>query len=470
MSLGRFSIASTSTPSVAENRGTSPALSLAALPEDDRRKILAGFSTEQLETLHYEWRFWARPEQLPPGGDWDFWLIKTGRGWGKTRTGAQTVIEWAKTNPLISLVGETAADVRDVMVTGESGILRCSPPWFKPIHFPSKSLLRWPNGSVANLFSGDDPDQLRGPQSYKACVDELAKMRYHQDMWSNLLAGNRLGEAPQVAITTTPRPLKLIRSLVGDPHCVTVSGSSRENLSNLSEVWQRTFLARFEGTRLGRQEIEGEILDDVVGALWTGSQLESLRVSRLEGESDRDVVDRLGLVRIVVGIDPQATKSGSGDELHETGIVVSGMDNHSKSEAHVYTLDDVSGNYSPAEWGARACEAFHRWGADRIIGEANQGGDMVEATVRGTDPNVSYKSVHASKGKITRAEPIAALYEQGRGHHVGQFPQMEDEMTTYTGGLSPGETSPNLLDAKVWAETELMLAGGTVIQTKFTGA
>jgi phage terminase large subunit-like protein len=465
----RFSIASTNTPSVSENRRTSPALALAALPEVDRKKILEGFSREQLETLNYEWRFWARPEQLPPGGDWDFWLIKTGRGWGKTRTGAETVIEWAKDNPLISLVGETAADVRDVMITGESGILRSSPPWFKPKYYPSKSLLEWPNGSIANLFSGDDPDQLRGPQSHKAWVDELAKMRYHEDMWSNLLAGNRLGSAPQVVITTTPRPLKLIRALVNDPHCVTVSGSSRENLSNLSEVWKRTFLARFEGTRLGRQEIEGEILDDVVGALWTGTQLETLRVARKPGESDRDLITRLGIVRIVVGVDPQATKSTSDDDIHETGIVVSGMDTVHKSTAHVYTLDDQSGNYSPAEWGARVCEAYHRWGADRIIGEVNQGGDMVEATVRGVDPNVSYKSVHASKGKITRAEPVAALYEQGRGHHVGQFAKLEDELTTYT-GLEAGELSPNRMDAKVWAETELMLEAGDVIQTKFTGA
>tara|TARA_R110000824_G_scaffold152470_1_gene323688 strand:+ start:8818 stop:9927 length:1110 start_codon:yes stop_codon:yes gene_type:complete len=369
----------------------------------------------------------------------------------------------------MSLVGETAADVRDVMVTGESGIVRSSPPWFRPEYFPSKSLLRWPNGSIANLFSGDDPDQLRGPQSYKAWVDELAKMRYHEEMWSNLLAGNRLGKAPQVVITTTPRPLKLIRALMNDPHCATVSGSSRENLTNLSESWKRTFLARFEGTRLGRQEIEGEILDDVVGALWTGGQIETLRVSRLAGESDRDLVDRLGIVRIVVGVDPQATKAPTDDEGRETGIVVSGMDSVHKSEAHVYTLDDVSGNYSPAEWGWAVCEAYHRWGADRIIGEINQGGDMVEATVRAVDPNISYKGVHASKGKITRAEPIAAFYEQGRGHHVGQFAKLEDEMTTYT-GLSAGEDSPNRMDAKIWAETELMLEAGEIVQTKFTGA
>tara|TARA_R110002110_G_scaffold58757_2_gene167067 strand:- start:233 stop:1117 length:885 start_codon:yes stop_codon:yes gene_type:complete len=294
-------------------------------------------------------------------------------------------------------------------------------------------------------------------------------MRYHEEMWSNLLAGNRLGKAPQVVITTTPRPLKLIRALMNDPHCATVSGSSRENLTNLSESWKRTFLARFEGTRLGRQEIEGEILDDVVGALWTGGQIETLRVSRLAGESDRDLVDRLGIVRIVVGVDPQATKAPTDDEGRETGIVVSGMDSVHKSEAHVYTLDDVSGNYSPAEWGWAVCEAYHRWGADRIIGEINQGGDMVEATVRAVDPNISYKGVHASKGKITRAEPIAAFYEQGRGHHVGQFAKLEDEMTTYT-GLSAGEDSPNRMDAKIWAETELMLEAGEIVQTKFTGA
>lgn len=192
---------------------------------------------------------------------------KTGRGWGKTRTGAELVRRWAESSPLLSLVGETAADVRDVMVEGESGILRTSPPWFRPTYYPSKTCLVWPNGSIANLFSGDDPDQLRGPQSHKAWVDELAKMRYHEEMWSNLLAGNRLGSHPQVVLTTTPRPLKLIRELIRDPSTHTTSGSSYDNLDNVSDVWRRTFLARFEGTRLGRQEIAGEVLDDIEGAL-----------------------------------------------------------------------------------------------------------------------------------------------------------------------------------------------------------
>jgi len=452
-----------------EPRAASPALALGAIPEDERKAILGEFSQEELETLTYEWGFWARPEQLPPKGEWDFWLIKTGRGWGKTRTGAEQVIQWAQEFPLLSMIGETAADVRDVMVKGESGIIECSPPWFKPTYYPSKTQLVWPNGSVANLFSGDEPDQLRGPQSYKAWVDELAKMRYHEEMWSNLLAGNRLGPHPQVILTTTPRPLKLLRQLIREKMCHTTSGSSYANIDNVSPVWRRTFLARFEGTRLGRQEIGGEVLDDIEGALWTGTQLETLRVPLLEGETTQAVIERLGLTRIVVGVDPQATKAPTDDEGRETGIVVAGIDSNDKDDAHGYILDDVSGNYSPAEWGTRVVNAYQRWDADRIIGEINQGGEMVEAICRNISPSVSYKGVHASRGKITRAEPIASFYEQARGHHVGQFAKLEDEMTTYT-GVMPGEDSPNRMDAAVWALTELMLEAGAIKMQNFKGA
>ena len=354
------------------------------------------------------------------------------------------------------------------MVEGEAGILACSPPWFKPQYFPSKTQLVWPNGSKANLFSGDDPDQLRGPQSYKAWVAEMAKMRYLDEMWANLLAGNRLGPEPQIVITTTPRPLKLIRELIAAPNCFVTSGSSYENKENLSPAWARTFLARIEGTRLGRQEIAGDVLDDVEGALWSSKQLQSLRIGISEGENTPALVKRLGLSRIVIGVDPQATKAPSDDEGRETGIVVAGVDSNAKTEAHLHILEDVSGNYSPAEWGAQVVNAYHRWGADRIIGEINQGGDMVESIVRAADPNVSYKGVHAARGKITRAEPIAAFYEQGRGHHVGMFAKLEDELTTYT-GLLPGEASPNRMDAMVWAGTELMLATGEIRTVKISG-
>ena len=447
---------------------SSPAVQLAKLPKAQRQQVLSGFSSDELETLAYQWQFWARPEQLPPAGDgWDFWLIKTGRGWGKTRTGAEQVLRWAQKFPILSLVGETAADVRDVMVSGESGILECAPPWFKPVYYPSKTQLVFPNGSVANLFSGDDPDQLRGPQSYKAWVDELAKMRYHEEMWTNLLAGNRLGPHPHVVLTTTPRPLKLLRQLIADPACHVTSGSSYANIENVSEVWRRTFLSRFEGTRLGRQEIGGEVLDDVEGALWTGVQLETLRVAPGDNENTADLVDRLGICRVAVGVDPQAIRSPS-DDGRETGIVVAGVDSPDRTIAHGYVLDDVSGNYSPAEWGARAVNAYQRWGADRLIGEVNQGGDMVEQICRSVDPNISYRAVHASRGKISRAEPIAALYEQARVHHVGQFGRMEDEMTTYT-GVGAGELSPNRMDAVVWALTELMLESGSIAERKITG-
>jgi len=400
----------------------------------------------------YDWTLTARPSQLPPSGPWDVWLIQAGRGFGKTRTGAQETIRRAELVEWILLVGETAADARDVMIEGESGIIACSPPWFMPLYEPSKRRLTWPNGCTALICSGDDPDQLRGPQGEFAWVDELAKMRYAAEAWSNLDMAMRLGENPQVIVTTTPRPLKLLREIVADPGTITTRGSYFENAENVAEKWAERLVRRYEGTRRGRQELHGELLDEDLGALWSITQLDTLRVRN----------DPPEMSRVCVALDPAVTdpnKPELNDEPDEWGITVQCIDKANRDDAHGYVLEDGSGLYSPTEALYRAVEAYNTWDADIMIGEVNNGGDFIEALLR-TVPNsahINYKAIRASRGKMKRAEPISGLYEQGRCHHVGSFATLEDEMTTYTG--LPGEDSPNRMDALVWGFSELMLVG-----------
>ncbi len=400
--------------------------------------MLQSLSQEQAAALLYDWAFWARLEQLPPPGDWFVWLLRSGRGFGKTRTGAEWVraeVESGRRGR-IALVGQSKADVRDTMIeVGESAILNISPPWCRPIYEVSKRRLTWPNGAIAVAYSGDEPDQLRGPQHDGAWVDELAKMRYPQETWDNLELGLRLGPHPQVVVTSTPRPIPIIRKLLADPDTVDVRGSTYDNAANLSpkalERWRR----KYEGTRLGRQELHGEILEDVPGALWKRTQIEMLRV---QGAPE--------LVRVVVGVDPAASSS---EDAADTGIVAAGLG----ANGHGYVLADSTAHGTPAEWARAAIGLYYSTRADRIVGEVNNGGEMVGYTLMTVDPTVSYKAVRASRGKYTRAEPIAALYEQGRVHHVGTFPDLEDQMCTWV----PGEESPDRMDALVWTLTELFL-------------
>jgi phage terminase large subunit-like protein len=385
--------------------------------------------------LLYDWEFWARPNQLPPVSDWFIWLLLSGRGFGKTRTENETVIKWAHDFSPIALVGQTKADVRDTMVElGESSILSISPPWFMPEYEPSKRRLTWPNGSQAIIYSGDEPDQLRGPQHAKASVDELAKFKYPQDTWDNLMMGLRIGANPQVVVGTTPRPIKILKALLADPKCVVSRGHTLDNRANLAPSFLEFITKRYEGTRLGRQELSGEILDDNPNALWARDDIESTRVMKAPE-----------LIRIVVGIDPAVTSNEGSDE---TGIIVAGLgrDNHG------YILDDVTVKASPEKWARAAATAYYTHKADRIIGEVNNGGDMVEFTIHTVDRNVPFKAVHASRGKVIRAEPISALYEQKKVHHVGTFPELEDQLCEWV----PGGKSPDRLDALVWALTELM--------------
>lgn len=389
--------------------------------------------------LRYDWEFWARDDQLEPSGDWVVWLALAGRGWGKTRTGAEWVRAKKDTVSRIALVAPTAADARDVMVEGESGLLAISPPWDRPLYEPSKRRVTWPNGAMATLYSADEPDRLRGPQHGAAWCDEIASWRYVQEAWDMLMFGLRLGDRPRICATTTPRPIKLIKELMKQATTHVTPGRTYDNLANLAPTFRDAIISKYEGTRLGRQELAGELLEDVPGALWTYALIETLRVHQ---EPDLD--------RIVVAIDPPTT---SGENANECGIVCAGLKG-SPTEGTGYVLEDQSeGGLSPEKWAAKAIALYRKRRADRIVIEVNQGGEMAESVLRQVDRSVPIKTVHASRGKKTRAEPVSALYEKGRVKHVGLFAKMEDQMCSYTG---EGD-SPDRMDALVWALTDLML-------------
>jgi predicted phage terminase large subunit-like protein len=395
---------------------------------------------DNARTLLDDWRIWARPSQLPPEGAWRVWLLLAGRGFGKTRGGAEWVRAQAESRSArrIALVAPTARDARLVMVEGESGLLAISSARARPTFEPSKRQLTWPNGAIATLFSADEPDRLRGPQFDAAWCDELAAWRYPA-AWDMLMMALRLGENPRVVVTTTPKPVKLIRALLASSDCVVTRGATRDNENNLAPGFLAAILKQYEGTRLGRQELDAELLEDMPGALWSRDAIERARV-------DEAPVLR----RVVVAIDPAVS---SGEDADETGIVVAALG----QDSHGYVLDDLSGRFSPHDWASRALAAYRDHRADRIVAEVNNGGAMVEATLRVLDAGVSYKPVHASRGKLARAEPVAALYEQGRIHHVGAFPALEDQMCAFTGGPLSHVASPDRVDALVWALSELML-------------
>jgi phage terminase large subunit-like protein len=423
------------------------ASSLASLPEQVRNRLVWSLSRKQASEIKYDWSYRAREAQLPPAGDWRIWLLLAGRGFGKTRTGAELVRTRVASRAArrIALVAPTAADARDVMVEGESGLLALSRRRDRPIYEPSKRRLTWPNGAVATTYSADEPDRLRGPQHDFAWCDELAAWRY-PEAWDMLMFGLRLGTDPRAVVTTTPRPTKLIKALIADPKVVVTRGSTSENRDNLAPGFLDQIVRRYEGTRLGRQELEAEILEDVPGAMWSRAVIEATRLARLPE------LMRPELTRIVVAIDPAA---GSGEHSDETGIVVAGKD----AGGHGYVLADVSGRYAPTEWAKAAVAAYRAHDADRVVAEVNNGGEMVEATLRIVDPNVAFVAVHAARGKVARAEPVAALYEQGRVHHLGAFPALEDQMCGFAHDFDRAAAgySPDRVDALVWALTELLV-------------
>ena len=379
---------------------------------------------------------------MAPEGDWFGWLLLAGRGFGKTRTANEYVRDevFSGRHGRIGIISETAADGRDVMVEGETGIMNISPPWFMPHYEPSKRRITWPNGAVATLFDAREPDQLRGPQFDLVVMDELAKYRYAQEVYDGMLYGLRLGDNPRWVAATTPRPTKLIKELIKDPSVHVTRGSSNDNLANLAPSFKKYVIDRVAGTRQGRQEIDAEILEDTPGALWNKTNLDEYRVKSAPT-----------LKRIVVGVDPAAS---SGEDANDTGIIVVGI-----SEDNVgYVLDDFTVNGPPHVWAKKVVMAFNLHQADRVVAEINNGGEMVEATLRTVASNLPISVVRASRGKYARAEPISALYEQGRVRHVGVLPALEDQMTQFTHDYAQysGEgTSPDRVDALVWACAEL---------------
>jgi predicted phage terminase large subunit-like protein len=421
---------------------------VASLSEAERSAWLASLTQDEAEFLDYDWRFWARPEQVAPPGDWHTWLYLAGRGSGKTRSAA----EWVRENvcgetPLaggaykrLALIGETASDCRDVLVEGESGLLAVHPKAFRPMYEPSKRRLTWPNGAVASLFNATEPDQLRGPQFDAAWCDELAKWQYAQETWDMLQFGLRLGDKPRQVVTTTPRPIPLVRAILASPSTVATRGSTYDNAANLAAGFLDAVRLRYEGTRLGRQELNAEILDDFPGALWASEMLDAANAK----------VSIPDMQRVVIAVDPSGVGS-SEDTGDWIGIVAVGKG----VDSRCYVLGDYSCKLSPAGWGRRAIEAYHRHSADRIIGEANFGGAMVEHVIRSVDENIPYSMVRASRGKVLRAEPVAALYEQGRVSHAQPFPEMESQMSAFTNTGYMGDGSPDRVDALVHGVTEL---------------
>lgn len=410
---------------------------------------MATATADDVEAVHACWGIWARPDQLPPEPLKPIWLVLGGRGAGKTRTGAEWVKGMALGHPpfaehgtaRIALVGETQGQVRDVMIEGVSGLLSIHTRWERPLWQPSLRRLQWPNGAIAQVFTAEDPEGLRGPQFGAAWSDELAKWPNLEACWDMLQFGLRLGDHPRQVVTTTPRPVPLVKRLLARPQVAVSRARTRDNHFNLAAGFVRAVTEAYGGTRLGRQELDGEIVEDSPDALWTRAMIEAARESH-----------RPPLARIVVAVDPPASSSRRADRC---GLVVAGID----GDGVGHVLEDATlAGARPQEWAVKATALYRKYEADALVVEVNQGGEMVESVIREVDPGVPIVSVRATRGKYLRAEPVAALYAQGRVRHAGAFPALEDEMCTF--GLSglEGGRSPDRLDALVWALTHLMLA------------
>ncbi len=412
------------------------------------KRLMPTATADEVEVIRSTWNIWARPDQLPPEPPKPIWLVLGGRGAGKTRTGAEWVKGMALGHPSfterpterIALVGETQGQVRDVMIEGVSGLLSIHTRWERPIWQPSLRRLQWPNGAIAQVFTAEDPEGLRGPQFGAAWCDELAKWPNLQECWDMLQFGLRLGNHPRQVVTTTPRPVSLVKRLLVEPHVAVSRAKTQDNHYNLAAEFVRTVTEAYGGTRLGRQELDGEIVEESHDALWTRAMIEVAR-------------ERLypPLARIAVAVDPPASSSQRADRC---GLVVAGVD----ADGLGHVLEDATmAGARPQEWAEKAVSLYRRHEADALVVEVNQGGEMVESIIREVDAGVPVVSVRATRGKYLRAEPVAALYAQGRVRHAGTFPELEDEMCSFGPGGLEGGRSPDRLDALVWALTHLML-------------
>jgi len=449
MAAGTEPVRSTSTPPGLR----SGAAWLASAAPQTVDAFLESLSDETLMALPWLFEFWALPHQLPPAGAWRSWVIMGGRGAGKTRAGAEWVraqVEGAGPKDAgrarrVALVGETIDQAREVMVMGDSGILACSPPDRRPVWEATRKRLVWPNGAVAQLFSAHEPESLRGPQFDAAWADELAKWKRAEEAWDMLQFALRLGDQPRQVVTTTPRSVPVLRAILNNPSTVLTNAPTEANRAYLAASFLEEVRARYGGTRLGRQELDGEFLEDIEGALWTHAGIDAARV-----------VSAPPLDRVVVAVDPAVTRGRASDAC---GIVVAGaVTQGPPQDWRAYVLEDATvAGAQPSDWARAAIAAMERHGADRLVAEVNQGGDLVESLLRQVDPTVPYRALRAGRGKGARAEPVAALYEQGRVKHLPGLGPLEDEMCRMTLRGLAGSGSPDRVDALVWALTELMI-------------
>jgi phage terminase large subunit-like protein len=420
------------------------AASLALLPQAKRRELLEILTLEQLEILLSDWRFWARESQLPPMGKWRIWLFLGGRGAGKTRAASEFICEAVECNQAtnIALIGPSFQDVRDIMVEGHSGILNVAQKDFMPIFEPSNRRVIWPNGAKALLFSAEVPDSLRGPQFDLAWGDEFAAWADGDLVLDILRPALRLGENPQMVLTTTPRPVPWVKRLFKDKNCVITRSSSHENAVNLADGIIQEMEARWENSIWLRQELLGEIIDDPQGALWNRQDIQNAR------NLAREFSDNIEFEKIIIAVDPPATK---GENADSCGIIVAGLYN---SKAFIIA-DLTTQGQAPEEWARNIGNAYHEFAANYILAEANQGGEMVRTIIAIHTPDAMVKLTHARKSKRVRAEPIALLYAQNRIGHISHFPALEDEMCSF--GTKDFKKSPDRVDALVWALSELLL-------------
>lgn len=426
---------------------------LGSASEAETKALLDGLSPNAIKALPWLFDFWALPHQRPPQGDWSTWVLMGGRGAGKTRAGSEWVRAMVEgSRPMargkvgrVALIGETFDQVREVMIFGESGILASTPPDRRPAWQATRKRLEWPNGAVAYAVSAGEPEALRGPQFDAAWCDELAKWRKAREVWDMLQFTLRLGDDPKQLITTTPRNVAVLKDILKAPDTVVTTAPTSANRANLAPKYLQKIMSDYHGSRLGRQEIDGELLEDQEGALWSLAALDAERVR-----------DTPRLSRIVVAVDPPASSGANADAC---GIIVAGVCQEGPPQDwRVYVLADLSvTNATPNVWAAAVAAAYDRFEADRVVAEVNQGGEMVETVLRAHAPLIPYRAVRASKGKVARAEPIAALYEQGRVAHRGLFKALENEMSDVTAQGYMGAGSPDRVDALVWALTDLMV-------------